>query len=94
MDCNYSPDMAAITNLSPNHLDIHKDMEEYIDSKKNIFKHQGKDGVLILNKDNEITYSMREDTSSEVRMFSIRSNDVLTHLRGITLLLMEKKCAK
>jgi UDP-N-acetylmuramoylalanine--D-glutamate ligase len=53
-----SPDIALITNLSPNHLDMHKDMEEYIDSKKNIFKYQNKDNLLVLNKDNNITASM------------------------------------
>ena len=31
-----SPDIAVVTNLAPNHLDIHKDMQEYVDSKKNI----------------------------------------------------------
>ena len=35
-----SPDVAVVTNLSPNHLDVHKDMQEYIDAKKNIFRHQ------------------------------------------------------
>jgi UDP-N-acetylmuramoylalanine--D-glutamate ligase len=94
MDCNYSPDIAAITNLSPNHLDIHKGMEEYIDSKKNIFKHQGKDGILVLNKDNEITCSMKQDTSSEVRMFSIRTNDVLSHLEGDYLTVNGEKVCK
>ena len=35
-----SPDIAVVTNLAPNHLDIHKDMQEYIDSKKNIILHR------------------------------------------------------
>ena len=34
-----SPDIAVVTNLAPNHLDVHKDMQEYIDSKKNIYYH-------------------------------------------------------
>ena len=38
MDMTRSPERAIITNLAPNHLDIHKDMEEYVDSKKNIFR--------------------------------------------------------
>ena len=55
MDMTHSPHVAVVTNLAPNHLDVHKDMAEYVDAKKNIFKFQNKDDVLILNADNEIT---------------------------------------
>ena len=55
MDMTRSPERALITNLAPNHLDVHKDMEEYVDSKKNIFRFQNADGLLVLNADNEIT---------------------------------------
>ena len=55
MDMTHSPKRAIITNLAPNHLDIHKDMEEYVDSKKNIFRFQQPGELLILNADNEIT---------------------------------------
>ena len=55
MDMTRSPKRAIITNLAPNHLDIHKDMEEYVDSKKNIFRFQQPGELLILNADNEIT---------------------------------------
>lgn len=44
-----------VTNLAPNHLDIHKDMQEYIDAKKNIILHQNAFGRAVLNLDNEIT---------------------------------------
>ena len=54
-----SADVAVVTNLSPNHLDIHKDMAEYIDAKTNIFKYQNTDGVLIVNYKNEITNSFK-----------------------------------
>ena len=50
-----SPDVAVVTNLAPNHLDIHKDMQEYIDAKKNIILHQNAFGRAVLNLDNEIT---------------------------------------
>ena len=52
-----SPETAVVTNLSPNHLDIHKDMREYVDAKKNIFLHQNAFGHVVLNADNEITAS-------------------------------------
>ena len=55
MDMTRSPERALITNLAPNHLDVHKDMEEYVDSKKNIFRYQDTNGLLVLNGDNAIT---------------------------------------
>ena len=57
MDMTHSPHRALITNLAPNHLDVHKDMEEYVDAKKNIFRFQDENGLLVLNADNEITAS-------------------------------------
>ena len=55
MDMKCSPHIAVITNLAPNHLDVHKDMAEYIWAKENIFRFQNAGDVLILNADNEIT---------------------------------------
>ena len=55
MDMTRSPKRAVITNLAPNHLDVHKDMEEYVCAKKNIYRFQSADDLLILNADNEIT---------------------------------------
>jgi len=59
MDMRRSPCRALITNLSPNHLDVHKDMEEYVESKKNIYRFQGREGLLIVNADNAITAPLR-----------------------------------
>ena len=59
MDMRRSPQRALITNLAPNHLDIHKDMDEYVDAKKNIFRYQGEGDLLVLNADNPITASFR-----------------------------------
>ena len=55
MDMRRSPARAVITNLSPNHLDVHKDMQEYVDAKKNIYAFQGANDLLVLNADNAIT---------------------------------------
>ena len=55
MDMTRSPVRALVTNLAPNHLDVHKDMEEYVDAKKNIFRFQDETGLLVLNADNAIT---------------------------------------
>jgi len=55
MDMTGSPHVAVVTNLAPNHLDVHKDMDEYVQAKKNIFKFQNESDLLILNSDNAIT---------------------------------------
>ena len=55
MDMTRSPLRAVVTNLAPNHLDVHKDMEEYVEAKKNIFQFQDEKGLLVLNHDNAIT---------------------------------------
>ena len=70
MEMDISPDIAAITNITPNHLNIHKDYEEYIDAKKNIFKYQTENGILVLNADNELTNSCRNEANGKVIMFS------------------------
>ena len=59
MDMKRSPARAVITNLAPNHLDIHKDMAEYVQAKTNIFRYQDDNGILILNADNPITAAFR-----------------------------------
>ncbi len=64
-----SPDVAVITNLSPNHLDIHKDMQEYIDAKKNIFLHQNAFSRTVLNAGNEITASFGPEVRGDCWWF-------------------------
>lgn len=89
-------DVAVVTNLAPNHLDMHKDMDEYINSKKNIFLYQENDGVLILNRENEITHSFVSEAKGEVREFSSKERiekgayfkDNILYLDG------EEVCAK
>ena len=62
--------VAVCTNLSPNHLDMHKDMQEYIDAKKNIFLYQDVDDVLIVNRENDITYGFEKEAKGKVEEFS------------------------
>ena len=68
MEMQISPQIAAITNITPNHLNIHKDYEEYIEAKKNIFKYQNK--ILVINADNELTNACKNETDGKVIMFS------------------------
>lgn len=65
-----SPDVAVVTNISPNHLDIHKDMAEYISAKKNIIMHQNAFSRTVLNLDNKITGEFGFDCRGDVRYFS------------------------
>jgi len=55
MDMQRSPHIAVITNLSPNHLDVHKDMDEYVEAKKNIYRYQSAQDILVINADNDLT---------------------------------------
>ena len=70
MGMQVSPQIAVITNITPNHLNIHKDYQEYIDSKKNIFRYQDENGILVLNYDNEITKKCAEEAKGKVIFFS------------------------
>ena len=66
-----SPNVAVITNLSPNHLDIHKSMEEYIDAKKNIYRYQKESDRLVLSYDNLITRGFISEAIANTALFSI-----------------------
>ena len=70
MTLQTSPDIAVFTNLSPNHLDIHKSMEEYAQAKENIFSHQTKSGIAIFNQDNALTNEMADRAPGKVLKFS------------------------
>ena len=73
MNMKVSPKISVITNITPNHLNVHTDMEEYIEAKKNIFKYQDKDGLLILNYDNEITRGCSKEAPGNVVFFSSKN---------------------
>ena len=70
MGMDVSPHIGVITNITPNHLNIHKDYQEYINAKKNIFKYQNKDDYIILNYDNDITRNCAKEAKSKVIFFS------------------------
>ncbi len=67
-----SPKVAVVTNVAPNHLDWHTDMQEYIDAKKNLVAHQQPTDRAVLNADNEITAAFAADCTGEVWLFSRR----------------------
>jgi len=66
-----SPDVAVVTNVAPNHLDVHKDMDEYVEAKKNIIMHQNAFSRTVLNRDNDITEGFRKDVRGQSLGFSM-----------------------
>ena len=69
-----SPETAIITNISPNHLDVHKDMDEYVDAKRQILLHQNAFSTTILNFSNEITKNMKNIVRGKTIFFSRKEN--------------------
>ncbi len=85
------PDIALITNLTPNHLDKHLDFQDYIDAKMSIFLHQNPENKLVLNFDDEHTEYYRSNSHSKLSYFSDKSeipcgvfceNGVIYRLKG------------
>ena len=72
MTMKKSPSVAVITNIAPNHLDVHKSFEEYILAKENICKFQKAGDRLIVNYDNEITNKTGQNANGEVLYFSLK----------------------
>ena len=72
MTMRRSADIAVVTNVTPNHLDYHTGMDEYTQAKKNVFLHQGPEGLLVVNADNEVTASFESEAPGRCRAFSRR----------------------
>ena len=73
-----SPDVAVVTNVTPNHLDHHKDMQEYIDAKRNILLYQNRDGKAVLGFENDVSRNMEDDVKGKCVFFTR-----LTDISGI-----------
>ena len=83
MTMKHSPHIAVVTNLAPNHLDVHRDMAEYVAAKENIFRHQSGEDVAVFNADNDITAEQSHRAPGRTRLFS-RQDEVAdgVFLRG------------
>ncbi len=68
-----SAHIAVVTNLAPNHLDMHKNMAEYVSAKKNVFSHQTAEDKVVLNLDNEYTRAFAAKANGAVEFFSRKS---------------------
>lgn len=73
IDMKISPKISVITNISPNHLNVHSSYEEYIQSKENIYKYQNDDGIIVLNYDNMITKNFSKNINNKYIMFSSKT---------------------
>lgn len=71
MSMRSSPEYSVITNISPNHLDIHSGMDEYINSKKQIFLHQNAFSNTVLNYDNAETRKFANEVRGKITFFSL-----------------------
>lgn len=93
LDMKRSPHIAVMTNLAPNHLDVHKDMDEYIAAKENIYLHQREDDIAIFNEDNDITRMLSKKAAAWTRLFS-RREEVTdgAFLRGDSIVLRHDGC--
>lgn len=65
-----SPQISVVTNIFPDHLNVHSSYEEYREEKKNIFKHQNESGIIVLNYDNEYTREFAKQANGKVIFFS------------------------
>lgn len=66
----FKPYAAAVLNITPDHLNRHKTLENYIKAKENIFKNQTDENYLILNYDDEHCRSMQDKAESKCVFFS------------------------
>ncbi len=66
----FKTEVSAVLNLTPDHLNRHKTMENYIDAKCRIFENHTKEDILVLNYDNKPTRELATRTKGRVAFFS------------------------
>ncbi|AOT68463.1 UDP-N-acetylmuramoyl-L-alanine--D-glutamate ligase [Geosporobacter ferrireducens] len=89
---DFKPHIAAVLNITPDHLNRHKTMENYIDAKSNIFRNQTAEDILVLNMDDEQAYKLKERANSHTIFFSrkqtleegafIENGSIVVHKNG------------
>jgi UDP-N-acetylmuramoylalanine--D-glutamate ligase len=86
---SWSPSLGAILNVTPNHLDRHPSMKEYVRAKRAVVDYQTPDGIAVMNLDNDLTRTMGHQLGRRVRWFSLEAqvpNGVALIDNEITLL--------
>ncbi len=84
-----SPHIAVVTNVTPNHLDWHKDFQEYVDAKKAVFANQKEGDRAVFNYDNEITKGFYDETPNGVYFSRTNKIDNGYGLNGDMIALFE-----
>ena len=67
----WSPRIAAVTNITPNHLDRHPSMEDYARAKANIVAYQTPDDWAVLNADDARSHALAGEARGRVLRFSL-----------------------
>jgi len=62
-----SPNVAAVLNVSPNHLDVHRDYDDYLAAKKTIYRYQRPGDWVVLGADNAETFRMAQERAAAYR---------------------------
>ena len=79
MTMTRSADIAVVTNLAPNHLDVHRGMEEYVASKENVYLHQSADGKLVVNmadKEQNAFKTICDTTGALIRQYMPEADEI------------------
>lgn len=86
IDLQLSPRITVITNITTDHLDWHKDREEYIAAKANLFAHQASEDFTVLNTDDSACLELAKQTPGRAFLFSTKGviqNGSYLHLGGV-----------
>jgi len=68
-----SPQIAAILNITPNHLDRHSSMQAYIEAKSRILRYQHQGDVAVLNRDDEGSWNLLDQARTDVISFGLKA---------------------
>lgn len=85
------PQIAVVTNVTPNHLDYHKDYAEYIHAKRNILNYQSENDTAVLNADNEVTREFAQETKGRILTFSRKRSSADIYFDGTDICVCGKK---
>ncbi len=67
---------AAVTNMSPDHLNRYRDMADYADAKRNIYRWQQPGDIVVLNADDALVSTFAEDAPARVAWTSLERQDL------------------
>lgn len=88
----FRPEVSAILNLTPDHMDRHKTMENYGRAKAAVFRNQTPDQYCIVNYDDEQCMKLAEDCKAKVVPFSRKTTlDFGVYVDGDTIIIKDEE---